>query len=180
MSTWDAATAEWYAEKYGEYPTNRLGLDGIALPANACVVDVGCGTGTALRWASAQVTAGRLIGVDPVPRMIELAQAATATHPAADRIEYRVGPASALPVDDGCADWVLAFDSFHHWTDPATGLAEIRRILAPAGRWIVVKDGGLPTDRAQFEATVEAAGWAIIQVDELSGDGARCLRWVLR
>jgi len=28
MTEWDSDTAEWYAENYGEYPTNRLAVDG--------------------------------------------------------------------------------------------------------------------------------------------------------
>jgi ubiquinone/menaquinone biosynthesis C-methylase UbiE len=76
--------------------------------------------------------------------MIELAQEQTESHPAVPRIEFRLGPAEGLSVDDAAADVVLAFDSFDHWQDRARGLSEIRRILRPAGRLIVVKDAGVP------------------------------------
>lgn len=32
MSNWDTKTAEWYAEKYGEYATNKLGVGALKLP----------------------------------------------------------------------------------------------------------------------------------------------------
>ena len=43
MNEWTAETADWYAERYGEYATNRLAVDALELAADAMVVDVGCG-----------------------------------------------------------------------------------------------------------------------------------------
>ncbi|MCL4836224.1 MAG: methyltransferase domain-containing protein [Caldilineaceae bacterium] len=173
---WTTETAEWYAAHYGEYATNSLAVDALDLPANAVIVDVGCGAGPALRHASQRVTTGALIGVDPVPRMVEIAQARAADHPAAARLEFRVGSAESLPVDDGVADFVFAFDSFDHWQDKAAGLAEVRRILRPAGQLVVVKDGGVPGGAKAAKAFVKRltdAGFALareetIEVDEVS------------
>lgn len=178
MSDWDAAAAEWYAERYGEYPTNRLALDDIDLPADGAVLDIGCGTAAALRHIGRRV--GRAIGVDPAPRMIEIAGERLAGHPAADRIEFRVGPAEALPVGDDAIDVVLAFDSFDHWTDAAAGLAEVRRVLAPGGRLVVVKDGHVPdaaAGRTGFVRAARAAGFAIVDAREMRGEGVRFTRW---
>ena len=85
MSKWDTETAEWYAVNYGEYATNRLSLEALKLEPDFILVDIGCGTGSALRHASVQITSGSLIGIDPAPRMIEIAQEKTAGHSAADR-----------------------------------------------------------------------------------------------
>jgi SAM-dependent methyltransferase len=118
MTTWTDETAEWYAEKYGEYPTNHLAVDMLELAPDAVVLDIGCGTAAALRHAASKVTSGRLLGVDPVPRMVEIARERVASHPAAGRIELHVAPADALPFDDGTIDVVLAFDSYDHWAPP--------------------------------------------------------------
>lgn len=122
MTTWNTETAEWYAEKYGEYDTNRLGIEGLGLSESSAVVDVGCGTGSALRQISAVVTSGALIGVDPVPRMVEIATAKTQAHPASDRITYYEGSAENLPLAENIADFVLAFDSYDHWQNHSLGL----------------------------------------------------------
>ncbi len=89
MTEWDSETAEWYAAMYGEYATNRLAVDELDLPQNGVIVDVGCGTGSALRHAASIASKGCLIGVDPVPRMIEIARERSFGHPASSRIEYR-------------------------------------------------------------------------------------------
>lgn len=50
------------------------------LKADFVVIDIGCGTECALRHVSEQVTNGSLIGIDPVPRMIEIAREKTSGH----------------------------------------------------------------------------------------------------
>ena len=181
MNEWDAETAEWYAANYGDYATNRLAVEALDLEPDSLVVDVGCGTGSALRHAASTVTQGSLIGVDPVPRMIELAQERTAGHPAAPRIEFRLGSAEDLPVDDSAADVVLAFDSFDHWQDKTRGLSEIRRILRPAGKLVVVKDASVPGERGARRALVDAlarAGFVVSWEEQIEGDEVRFTLWV--
>jgi ubiquinone/menaquinone biosynthesis C-methylase UbiE len=181
MTEWDAETAEWYAENYGEYATNRLAVEALELEPDSLVVDVGCGTGSALRHAAPRVTQGSLIGVDPVPRMIELARARIAGHLAASRIEFRLGSAENLPVDDAVADVVLAFDSFDHWQDRARGLREIRRILRPAGRLVVVKDASVPGEREARRAFVDAlarARFVVSREEQIEGEDVRFTLWI--
>jgi trans-aconitate methyltransferase len=75
MSEWNAETAQWYADKYGEYATNRLAVDALDVAPDAVIVDVGCGTGSALRWVAARAPGGELLGVDPVPQMLDIVRA---------------------------------------------------------------------------------------------------------
>lgn len=179
---WSAEAADWYASHYGEYATNRLAVDALDVPSDADVVDIGCGAGAALRHVS-QLTGGALTGVDPVPRMLEIARERAAGHPAADRLRFLRGHAHALPLDDDSADLVLAFDSFDHWGEDhqEAGLAEVRRIVRPGGRLVVVKDRGVsdPELEARFETLAEAAGLEV-ERDEAYEDDVPFRLWVLR
>ena len=171
MSDWNRETAEWYAEKYGEYATNRLGVDELDIFDNTVIVDIGCGTGAALRHAASKVANGKFIGIDPVPRMVEIANERTENHPARDQIEYRVGAAEALPVDDGVADYVLAFDTIDHWQDVEKGLLEVRRILKTGGKFSIVKDQGVfGANKAaeRLKGNLEMAGFVITTTKQIS------------
>ncbi len=174
MSDWNSDTAEWYAEKYGEYATNRLGVDEIDFFDNATIIDIGCGTGAALRHATSKVANGKFIGIDPVPRMVEIATEKTENHEARERIEYRVGSAENLPVDDGVADYVLAFDSIDHWQDVEKGLLEVRRVVKTSGTFAIVKDQGV-FGASQAAKTLirklESAGFAIKVTKQISKEG---------
>lgn len=183
MSEWNDETAEWYASRYGEYPTNRLAVDVLKLAPDTAIVDIGCGTGAALRHAASRVPAGRLIGVDPVGRMLEIARERAVAHSHGACIEFRRGVASALPVADDAADVVLAFDSFDHWQDKPRGLAEVRRVLRPGGRLVVVKDRGVPdaTDAIPaFLAALMDASFEVCEERNIDHDEVSFTMWVCR
>jgi ubiquinone/menaquinone biosynthesis C-methylase UbiE len=52
-----------------------------------------------------------------------------------------VGPAEAIPVDDGSFDLVLCTQVLEHTDDPAQTVRELRRVLAPGGRALASTHG---------------------------------------
>lgn len=98
----------------------------------ASVLDVGCGTGRLLRQARAYWPAAQLIGVDPAPGMIAMAQRLTPD------ATFFAGTAEALPLEDASVDLALSTISFHHWQDQAAGIREIARVLRPGGCFLLV------------------------------------------
>ena len=135
------------------------------LEAGDRVLDVGCGTGTlALAAVEAVGPAGRVHGIDPAPEMIARAKAKAKKAGAA--IELEVGVIEALPLADQSIDVVLSTLMFHHLPGDdlqRAGLAEIRRVLAPGGRLLIV-DFGKPDE---LVAKAEAAGFAAITTGRL-------------
>ena len=120
-------------------------LAGIA--PGARVLDVGCGTGDlTLRAATLAGPAGRVCGIDPSPEMLAAARRKAAKAGAA--IDYRVAAIEALPFPAAAFDVVLSSLMLHHLPDDLRprGLAEVRRVLKPGGRLLVV-DFLPPTDR---------------------------------
>ncbi|MFS0867056.1 class I SAM-dependent methyltransferase [Microbacterium sp. 179-B 1A2 NHS] len=88
------------------------------------VADVGAGTGkltAALRRAGADVVA-----VDPDPGML------AALHDVLPDVPTHVGTAERLPLPDAAMDAVVLGQAWH-WVDPATGSAEIGRVVRPGG-----------------------------------------------
>jgi len=98
----------------------------------ARVLDIGCGNGALLCQLRERIALG--VGVDSSRPMIECAARRAATFPAL-RFEAIDGP--VLPFPDGAFDLVSSFLSFRYldW-DPM--LREIRRVLAPGGRFLMV------------------------------------------
>jgi len=110
------------------------------------VVDVACGTGD-LAEAFADAAPARVIGVDFVPEMLDVAREKTSTRPTrAGRPtpEYRVGDATALDLADDSADIVSIAFGIRNVDDPAAAIREFRRILRPGGR-LVILEFGRPT-----------------------------------
>ena len=105
----------------------------------AHVLDVGCGPG---QLAERLVARGlRVTGVDLDPGMVARGRSRLG-----DRAALHAADVTALPFPDGTFPLVISTLSMHHWTDPAAGLAEVRRVLHPAGRVVIwdLADGALP------------------------------------
>jgi ubiquinone/menaquinone biosynthesis C-methylase UbiE len=113
-----------------------------SMPRPRRVLDVGCGTGRLLRQARQQYPSAVLVGVDLAWGMVATAAAAT---PAELAIRHVRAAAEQLPFADSVFDLVVATMSLRHWTDPATGIAQIDRVLILGG--VLVVADVLPTCR---------------------------------
>jgi ubiquinone/menaquinone biosynthesis C-methylase UbiE len=100
------------------------------------VVDVGCGPGVAVRHAAA-AGASSVVGVDPAPVMLRVGRLLPGRRHAA--VRYETGTAEALPLRDGTASALWSIATVHHWQDLRAGLAEARRVLRPAGRFLAIE-----------------------------------------
>ncbi|HDJ1438511.1 TPA: methyltransferase domain-containing protein [Serratia rubidaea] len=112
----------------------RLGQLLAAYP-QARVLDLGCGAGHASFTAAAQVA--QVVAYDLSAQMLAVvAQAAQAR--GLDNIQTQQGMAETLPFADGEFDLVISRYSAHHWHDVGQALREVKRVLKPGGRAIMM------------------------------------------
>lgn len=115
----------------------RWSIEHIGLPSRADILDVGCGSGMALRLMAAEVGSGALTGVDLSPEMVRLTESTNRDLVATGRLRAMLGDALHLPVQDESVDLVTATETFYFWQDPDRGLRECHRVLRPGGRLAV-------------------------------------------
>ena len=109
----------------------QVAAEQVASPG--AILDVGCGTGKLLKSARTRFPGARLVGVDAAEEMVKYARSSTP----AGTIEFRQATAEDLPFPNGTFDLVLSTMTFHHWQNQAQGAAEVARVLAPGGRWLL-------------------------------------------
>ena len=97
------------------------------------VGDLGCGAGHISEALAPSV--GRVIAVDESGPMLAAAQERLKSHP---NVELRTGTIEALPIDDDSLDAAVLFLVAHFITDPTKVMREIRRVLKPNGRLLIV------------------------------------------
>ena len=141
------------------------------------LVDIGCGSGAATRVAAG--LGARVTGVDPARVLLDVARLTTRPR---SGITWARGTAEALPVPDGGADAAWSLATVHHWADLAAGLAEVRRVLAPGGRFLAM-ERRVPPDAdglashgwadAQAEAFVVACRDAGLEAEGVLTDRSR-------
>jgi len=143
------------------------------------VLDVGSGTG---RFAAALAERAKVWAVEPSPEMLAVAKARS------PGVGFKAGSAESLPFKDGwferAAMWLVA-----HLVERPRAFAEVRRVLAPAGRFVVatfdpshfdefwlnalfpslerIDRERFPTDR-QLEEELTAAGLDTVRLVRLS------------
>ncbi|MCE9598410.1 MAG: metalloregulator ArsR/SmtB family transcription factor [Spirochaetia bacterium] len=141
------------------------------------VVDLGCGTGE-LSVMIAKL-AGKTIGVDQSPKVLEVARNAC------PQGEFRLGEIEHLPLPNEGADAVVASMVLHHMPDPSSGLKEANRVLRDKGTLVVVdlkehEEEAMQREFADFwpgfsgerlEAMIQDAGFTVQEKRTGRGEG---------
>jgi len=112
----------------------------IGAEATGRVLEIGIGSGLNLPFYGAAVR--EVIGVDPSPVLLRLAQDRAAGLPV--RLAVRQAPAETLPFEDEDFDTVVTTWSLCTIGDPVAALREARRVLAPGGRVLFAEHGLSP------------------------------------
>jgi ubiquinone/menaquinone biosynthesis C-methylase UbiE len=101
----------------------------------ATIIDAGGGSGVYACWLAARGCQVHLI--DPVPKHVEQARAASSKQPDSPLASAEVGDARRLPQADQSADAVLLLGPLYHLVereDRVACLREAHRVLRPGGR----------------------------------------------
>lgn len=120
-------------------------------------------------------------GIDHSPDMLALASERNADALAAGRLELVQGDVHELPWPDGDFSCAVCTNAFFFVERPADFLAEVRRVLAPGGRFVLLTamrsaawngpwSAALRTYNPEtIQSMLRDAGFAEVTVDETSG-----------
>ena len=101
------------------------------------ILDLATGTGIVAREAAPFVGAGgRVVALDINPAMLAVGR--SRPDPAGAAIEWLEGDAAALPLPDAAFDAVLCQQGLQYFAGRTAAAAEVRRVLAPGGRALLV------------------------------------------
>jgi SAM-dependent methyltransferase len=121
----------------GHRPVGEQAIAKMQIPANAVVLDVGCGSGWAARLIAAQASQGHVIGIDVSDEMIRVASDQSKDLP---NLEFKIASAEALPFEDAKFSHAFSMESLYYYADIEAAAREIRRVLQPGGLFVTVVD----------------------------------------
>jgi ubiquinone/menaquinone biosynthesis C-methylase UbiE len=119
----------------------RSYLGEIEFPANAEVLEVGCGTGPICRVLATIQNVKSVMGVDPSRQLLAKAEELSSD---LSQISFQEGDGKALEFEDETFDVVVLHTILTHVPGPEAILSEAHRVLKSNG-WLGVCDGDFAT-----------------------------------
>ena len=138
----DQELADYYnlmAKRYMSFPCKRV-LKRILAKGieRGRAIDVGTGPGIFPIFISKAIPGIRFKGIDLSPVMVSLAKKNAMEAEITGRIEFELGSAYTLPVEDHSLDLVLCINTLHHLDRPVDFFNEVSRSLKEGGAFVIV------------------------------------------
>jgi ubiquinone/menaquinone biosynthesis C-methylase UbiE len=128
------------AMNLGHASMTEWGLQQIKVPANAAILDVGCGGGETVRRLAALAPEGKVIGLDYSTASVAVSRDTNAQEIEAGRVKIAQGSVAALPFPDRTFDIVTAVETHYYWPDLPANVGEILRVLKPGGTFALIAE----------------------------------------
>ena len=127
--------------------TAKHALARIPVEAGDTVLDLGTGSGYALRALRETAGVGRGYGLDASPKMLRNAR----SYADDDALSCLRGDFGAVPLAENSVDHVWSMEAFYYAQAPVETLREVRRVLRPGGTFYCAVN--------YFEENEHSHGW---------------------
>jgi ubiquinone/menaquinone biosynthesis C-methylase UbiE len=121
----------------GHRPVGEQAIELMRVPADAHVLDVGCGSGWATRLLAGFAIKGRVTGIDISDEMIRVARDSSQTFP---NVNFETASAEQLPFSDHEFTHAFSMESLYYYANISRALGEIFRVLKTGGLFVAVVD----------------------------------------
>lgn len=132
-------------------------------------LDIGCGGGQNIKNILGLAPDAHVHGVDHSEVALSLAREVLADEIAADQVELHEASVLSMPFADESFDLVLACETIYFWPEIDKAFVEVKRVLRPGGRFLIICEDGYPgkgfseyvyvRSLEEIEALVQQAGF---------------------
>lgn len=155
-------------------------IEQLQIQPNDCILDLGCGAGDALARLLQTDGTVRVTGLDRSPTIVRSALRRNRAAVRGQRAAVVEGNIGTIPFQDEQFDRVFSIHTLYFWEDVPVVLAEIERVLAPGGSFVITYcdgkadvtwDGIASIVREQFIPAASALG--LTDIVEVRGPDSR-------
>ncbi|MBU2510127.1 class I SAM-dependent methyltransferase [bacterium] len=139
------------------------------------VLDVGCGPGYfTIDMAKMVGKSGKVIAADLQPQMLEKVRKKATKHNVLERLSFHRCEPGNIGLSTN-VDFILAFYMIHETGDPKGFLMEMKRMLNPGGKLLIVEPKMHVSEELFKELVRDAENLGLKVVDYPKGKGGRSL-----
>lgn len=163
---------------------NRQAIAALGVKSGDHVLDIGCGGGRSLELLLPLVGSGSVSGIDPSPLMVARAKARACHGRARENLLVQVASVAHLPFEAATFDAIMSVHTIYFWPDLGKAVEEVRRVLRPGGRFVLVfrtasnaQAGSFPgpiyrlRELPEIEAALACAGMETVHLKPEAGNG---------
>jgi SAM-dependent methyltransferase len=121
-------------------PLTLWGLTKVEIGLNYVILDVGCGGGKTVSRLAQLTPHGKVFGIDYSQDMVKYSKKVNKKLIAENRVEIVEGSVEKMDFPDDYFDLVTAFETYYFWTNFPDALKEIKRVLKPGGKMLLVNE----------------------------------------
>lgn len=130
------------------------GLTHVTIEPGFTILDVGCGGGKTVNRLAALVPDGKAYGIDYSPDMVAFTTKLNKKYIEEGKVEVAEAQAEKTDFPNCTFDLVTAVETYYFWPNLPNAFQEIKRILKPGGKLLMVneliKDGIYDVDQAEI------------------------------
>jgi ubiquinone/menaquinone biosynthesis C-methylase UbiE len=147
------------------------GLRQVSIGKDYSVLDIGCGGGRTIEKLAGLANEGRVSGIDYASGSVAVSRSKNARLIESGRVEIQQGSVSQLPFPDSSFDVATAIETQYYWPDLVNDMKEVRRVLKPRGRLVVIAE----TYKGGRFDNLMAPAMKMLKSSHLSADDHRAL-----
>ncbi len=149
-------------------PLTLWGLTHVNIEPDYVILDVGCGGGKTVDRLAQRTPLGKVFGIDYSAEMVTYSRKVNKTLITENRVEIVEGSVEKTGFPDNLFDLVTAIETYYFWPSFSDALREIKRVLKPSGKLLIVnemvKDG---VYEIKYAKTIEQTHVCLLSLEEI-------------
>ena len=149
-------------------PLTLWGLTHVTIEPDYVILDVGCGGGKTVHRLAQRAPLGKVFGIDYSSDMVAYSQKVNKKLIAENRVKIVSASVEKTGFPDNFFDLATAVETYYFWPSLSDALREIRRVLKPNGKLLMVnemvKDGEYEIKNAKI---IEQTHVHLITLEEI-------------
>jgi SAM-dependent methyltransferase len=121
-------------------PLTGWGLEIVQLSSDDIILDIGCGGGQTLATLAAKASEGKVFGIDHSLDCVNWSREHNRKLADDGRVEIVHAGVDKIPFKDNQYNLVVAVETIYFWPEIEDSFKEVRRILKPGGRFLIINE----------------------------------------